>query len=149
MFGQSPGDDDPPGRDSGMISPELQALVQYRLTQATEAIESARLLVQNRHLRDATNRSYYAMFYATLALLAYRGKRASKHTGVLSLFDIEFVRTGLFSKQYSDWFHRAFDLRQDSDYREMFQVSEQGTEEVLIQAEAFVAEVKSYLSRER
>jgi len=105
-----------------VISAELQILVRYRLQQASESLGSAQMLFESGHFRDAVNRAYYAMFYATLALLVSRGKRASKHTGIISLFDIEFVKTGRLEKRCSEWLHRAFDLRQDSDYREMFEV---------------------------
>ena len=37
------------------------------------------------------------MFYAALALLASKQLSASKHSGVISLFHREFVKTGLIS----------------------------------------------------
>jgi uncharacterized protein (UPF0332 family) len=37
------------------------------------------------------NRAYYAMFYAVLALLQRIGRVPSRHAGVISLFDTEFV----------------------------------------------------------
>jgi len=129
-----------------VISPELQALVRYRLRQADESLQSAQLLHEGGRLRDAVNRAYYAMFYATLALLISQGKRASKHTGIVSLFDTTFVKTGTLEKRYSEWLHRAFDLRQDSDYREMFEVSAVEAKEVLQQAEVFVSEARKHLS---
>ena len=129
-----------------MISPERQALIRYRLEQADESLASAKVLFDCRHLKDAVNRAYYAMFYASLALLVSRGKGSSKHTGVLSLLDTEFVKQGLLDKRYSDWIHQAFDLRQDSDYRDMFHVSETSTRETVEQAEAFVAKVNDFFS---
>ena len=41
------------------------------------------------------NRSYYAMFYVTLALLQRIRKVPSRHSGVISLFDKEFVLKGI------------------------------------------------------
>ena len=46
----------------------------------------------------------------------------------------------------SEWLHRAFDLRQDSDYREMFEVSKDVAEEVLGHANAFVNEARTHLA---
>ncbi|NJN63373.1 MAG: hypothetical protein HC795_19310 [Coleofasciculaceae cyanobacterium RL_1_1] len=40
------------------------------------------------------------MFYALLGLLATKGLGTSKHSGVISLFDREFVRTGIFPRGY-------------------------------------------------
>lgn len=77
-------------------SPEqLGALVRYRLEQAVETLREASLLLDQSAWRGAQNRAYYAMFYAVLALLATRQLGSSKHSGVLGLFDREFVKPGL------------------------------------------------------
>jgi uncharacterized protein (UPF0332 family) len=47
------------------------------------------------------------MFYAVLALLALRKQETSKHTGVISLFDRDFVKPGVFSKELSQWLHHT------------------------------------------
>jgi uncharacterized protein (UPF0332 family) len=49
----------------------------------------------------ATSRAYYAMFYATSALLVSKGISRSKHTGVHSAFGEYFVKPGLIELQYS------------------------------------------------
>lgn len=61
------------------------------------------------------NRAYYAMFYAGVAALQSVPKAPSRHSGVISLFDTEFVLTGIFPKELSKDFHRAFELRQAAD----------------------------------
>ncbi len=82
-----------------MSADGIQALVQYRLEQADESLAAARLLVEAGLFRQAAGRAYYAMFYAVLALLAFRGLGASKHSGVLGLFDREFVKEGVFGQE--------------------------------------------------
>lgn len=74
---------------------QLHALVRYRLQQAVETLREARLLLDQSAWRSAQNRAYYAMFYAVSALLATRQLGSSKHSGVLGLFDREFVKPGL------------------------------------------------------
>ena len=51
------------------MNEEQAALVHYRLGEAKETLEEARLLAREFRWRGALNRVYYAMFYATLALL--------------------------------------------------------------------------------
>ena len=81
-------------------SPEqLHALVHYRLQQAVETLREASLLLDQSAWRGAQNRAYYAMFYAVSALLATRQLGSSKHSGVLGLFDREFVKPGLLPKR--------------------------------------------------
>ena len=65
------------------------------------------------------NRAYYAAFYAVLALLQTIGKTPRKHQGVLTLFNTEFVRTGLLPKTLSEELHRLFEARQEDDYRRL------------------------------
>lgn len=56
------------------------------------------------------------MFYSALALLENKGLKNSKHAGVISFFDKEFVRANIFSKELSKALHKAFELRQEADY---------------------------------
>jgi len=108
------------------------SLVTYRLEQARNALDDAQyLLVGKRSPQSIINRSYYAMFYATLALLQKVGKVPSKHSGVISLFDTEFALKGIFPKELSKNFHKAFELRQLSDYKVIEDASLDKAEEVL------------------
>ncbi|HEC30894.1 MAG: hypothetical protein DRG59_05990 [Deltaproteobacteria bacterium] len=53
-----------------MITENVRALISYRLEQAQESLDAAKLLYENNLFRASINRSYYAMFYSVLALLA-------------------------------------------------------------------------------
>jgi uncharacterized protein (UPF0332 family) len=124
-----------------------ETLIRYRLEQADESIESAQILLESKKLRPSVSRSYYAMFYAVLALLVKEDLRISKHTGAISVFNREFVKKGIFDKELSSWLQEAFDLRQRADYRELFTVSSERAEKVLNQARTFVAEVKTAITK--
>jgi uncharacterized protein (UPF0332 family) len=106
-----------------MSSDNIQVLVRSRLEQADDALNAARILLEQHSVRAAVNRAYYAMFYAVLALLALRKQETSKHSGVISLFDREFVRPGVFSRDLSQWLHRAFRQRLAADYAPLRTVS--------------------------
>jgi len=101
------------------MKPEHVAeLVKHRVEQARAALSDARFLLDGRRTPQAViNRSYYAMFYAALALLQTIGKTPSKHTGVIGIYDTEFMRKGVFPKESSIAFHDAFDARLVSDYQ--------------------------------
>lgn len=121
------------------------ALVQFRVEQADEALKAARLLAGAQMHRQAAGRAYYAMYYAVLALLASRGLGASKHTGVIAIFDREFVKSGQFQPEFSKDLHELFDLRQRADYREMFQISSVRAESAIATADRFISEVGKHL----
>ena len=43
---------------------------------------------------------------------------------MIAFFDREFVKPGIIDKEFSKWLHRLFDLRQDADYGDMFEPTE-------------------------
>ncbi len=94
---------------------EIKTLIKYRLQVAKESREEAEILLENGKYRGALNRVYYSMFYATLALLASKQLSASKHSGVISIFHREFVKTGLILPEVAKFLNIAFDLRNKSD----------------------------------
>jgi len=123
----------------------LQSLIEYRLKEAEESIKEARVLQkEGMSNRAIMNRLYYAMFYAVLALLQERQLGTSKHSGVISLFDREFVKKGVFDKELSRTLHRAFELRQRGDYMEEVEVTEEDIEEMFPRVINFVERIKEY-----
>ena len=87
------------------------------------------------------------MFYAVLGLLATHGLGTSKHSGIISLFDREFVKNGIFSKELSRSLHRAFDERQASDYGEMLEPDQELATDLFEQSQLFVEEIKIHLAK--
>lgn len=115
-----------------MKEEEIFILIKYRLKQAQTALDDARYLLEgNRSPQSIVNRAFYAMFYAAIALLQKIGKIPSKHSGIISLFDTEFVLKGIFPKKLSKDFHKAFELRQLSDYKTLEPISKEKAEEIL------------------
>lgn len=128
-----------------MSHQQLTSLIQCRLSQAQETLREAKILLEQSAYRGSINRSYYAMFYAAVGLLGTQGLGTSKHSGVISLLDREFVKKGIISKTLSKSFHRAFDERQASDYGELLQPEQTTAITLFEQATIFVFEIKSQL----
>jgi len=129
-----------------MKKEEIATLVKYRLEQAQITLADARFLLDgNRSPQSVVNCSYYAMFYAALALMQNIGKVPSKHVGVISLFDTEFVSKEIFPKELSKDFHKAFELRQTADYKIIESVSPEKAKESLAKAYSFVEAVQKYI----
>jgi uncharacterized protein (UPF0332 family) len=120
-------------------------IIIYRLEQAQVALDDAIYLnAGGRSPQSIVNRCYYSMFYATLALLQHIGKAPAKHTGIISLFDTEYVMKGIFPRVLSKDLHKAFELRQSSDYKVRPKMSEEQVKEEIDKALRFVEAVKSY-----
>lgn len=128
-----------------MKSDRLESLLRYRMQQAHETLREAEILLEQSALRGTVNRAYYAMYYALLALLATRQLATSRHSGAIGLFDREFVKTGLFSRDLSRSLRLAFDQRQTYDYGEVTEVDQPTAQKTLADARTFVSAIETYL----
>lgn len=95
-----------------------EEVIKYRRERAKETLEEAEIMLNNRKLFAAVNRMYYAIFYEVLALLLTKGLSSSKHSGVRSLFNKEFIKSGVIPEEYGDFYNRMFGFRQRGDYED-------------------------------
>ena len=79
----------------------LTVLSAHRFKRAKEELSTAELLLHSTNFRSSINRSYYAIFHAIRAVNALDGFDSSKHSGVISHFNQEYVKTGIFQKEAS------------------------------------------------
>lgn len=107
-----------------MNEEERNALIHYRLRRAEETYQEAILMQRESHWNACANRLYYACFYAVNALLVKTGYASSKHTGVRSLLNQHFVRTGTISKELGALYNELFEARQEGDYVDFVQYDE-------------------------
>ena len=127
---------------------DQQSLFAYRMAQAEATLNDARIIIaQGGTPRSAVNRAYYAVFYCVLALFLKTGIAVftSKHSGIIGIFDKEFIVTGKLDKKYSRAFHGLFDDRQEFDYKEQAEVGADQAQDALEKAEDFISAIKRYL----
>jgi len=128
-----------------MKDEDLKALVHYRLERARSALHDAEsILLCDGSPEGVINRAYYAMFYSVLALFQNLEKVPRKHSGVISLFDREFYKTGIFPKELSKNLHRAFELRQKSDYQDLVTMEWDTARHLFHKASCFVDTIEGY-----
>ena len=88
------------------------------------------------------------MFCAVRALLAVDGQDFSKHAGVISYFQKEYIKTGKLDKRFSKYISQAFQIRNNTDYADFFLVSKQDAEEQYEKAKEFLESIERYLQSE-
>ena len=98
------------------MTPETAAYVRYRTALARENLDVAKLALTGGHLRSAVNRLYYACFYMVSALLFAEGHASSKHSGIRSLFNRHWIKTGRLPVEMSSFYRDLFNHRQQGDY---------------------------------
>jgi len=113
-------------------------IVEHRIKRAFDSLREARILADEECWNTAINRLYYACFYAVSAILKTRGLHSSKHSGVRSLFNQHFVRTGHVSSEAANVYNELFDTRNDADYDDFFESDK-------AQVTVFISEVKIFV----
>ncbi len=130
------------------MNEEIQQAIRLRVEQAQETLKEAEALREHGLWRGVINRSYYAMFYAVLALGVFRQVILSKHSQAIAFFDKEFIKTAIFPRELSRSLHLGFDQRQVSDYGDIWAVSQEEAETVFLEARLFVESVDGYLKKQ-
>ncbi len=112
---------------------------------AERSLEVARALFLRGDYDFSVSRAYYAMFYCAEALLFSKDLSFSKHAAVISAFGKEFVKTGIFPKEYSKFLREAFDDRLTGDYTVTGIITKEKCEKTLNNAKKFIRTTKEYL----
>ena len=123
-------------------------LVEYRLETAREKLHSAKILLDAGEYKDSIGRSYYAMFTSVRALLAKDGVDFSKHAGVISYFQREYIKTGKIDSRFSKYISQAFQIRNNVDYADFFIVSQEDAREQFLRAQELCCALEVYLNSE-
>ncbi len=129
-----------------MTKEEKQALIKYRLERANESIKAAQLLFENKLFIPALNRIYYSMFYSVQALLVLNEKAFSKHGQVKGYFNKEFIKSGIFPKEFGKLFNAVFEYRQKFDYVDLLVPEKELISDYILKAQKFIEQISSYLN---
>lgn len=124
---------------------QLNVLSAHRFGRAKEELQTAELLLKNANFRSSINRSYYSIFHAIRAVNALDGFDSSKHSGVIAHFNQEYVKTGVFEKGASKIIRNASELREQVDYEDFYEATQEEASDVFMQASQFISEVERYL----
>lgn len=107
-----------------MTSENRAENTRLELERAAEALAAARVLLGANLHRDAASRAYYAAFHGVRALLLTRGIQAKSHSGAMSLFNREFVRTGRLPPTWNARIGNLAQMRHTADYASGIELDE-------------------------
>jgi len=110
-------------------------LINYRRERAKETLKDAKVMLDNASLFSTVNRIYYSIFYEVTALLLIKGLSPSKHSGVRSMFNREFIKTGIVKEEYGDFYNKIFEFRQKGDYGDFVEFEKEKVKDWLEKAE--------------
>ena len=124
---------------------ERKALVSAKVRRSRETWEEAKGIIENEYWY-AANRMYYACYYMTPALLLKVGQTAPTHGGIIGLFGLNFIKTGIISSELGKFFSQLFELRQTGDYDDWKVVSEEDIIPLVPTAEVFLDTLENLIS---
>ena len=128
-----------------MAYEDLKNLSRIRFEKAEECLSAARDLIGTQNYRGAANRSYYAVFHAMRAVLAYDGIDMQHHSGIISEFRKRYLKTEILDRELSKTISALFDIRTNCDYDDFFIVSRDEITAQTAHAEAFLEAIRTYL----
>ncbi|MEW6619427.1 MAG: HEPN domain-containing protein [bacterium] len=121
----------------------------YRIEKAKGDLETAKINFDNGKFAQSINRSYYAMFHITRALLSFDRFDSSKHSGIISYFNQYYVKTGKIEMEYSKMLREAEEIRNDSDYDDFFIATKEQAEHQIKNAEKYVERIEGYIKEQK
>jgi len=125
------------------LKKELADLIKYRLEKSKNTLQDAKVLFEKASFSSAVNRIYYAMFYAVSGLLLSKNLSSSKHSGIRSLFNKEFVNKGLLDKELGRFYSKIFEERQEGDYKDFIKFDKNIVGEWIESAEDFIKKIEN------
>ena len=103
-------------------------------------------MAEHNHWNACVNRLYYACFNAVNALLIKNELSSSKHSGVLSLFNFNFVKTEKISKENAKIYNKLFNKRHDSDYIDFAEFDARTVKPWINQTQTFIKVIEELLN---
>ena len=100
-------------------------------------------------MERVVSRTYYATFLITEGLLLTKNLAPKSHSGLISLFGENFVKTNIFSKEMGRQLNRAYDKRLIGDYGTTIIISKDVAQGLLIIGQDFVENIAEYLEKNK
>ncbi len=121
--------------------------VQKLLEKADHALEVAESLYKQGFIQDASSKLYYAMFYATQALLKSEGIEVVKHSAVESALGYHFAKPGRIDPKYHRMLINARKVREIIDYDIQEETVEPSAILKLEEGKEFIAVMKAIIMK--
>lgn len=120
----------------------LKDLVNYRLGRANETLEAANYLASGEYYTLAMERLYYACFYVASALMLINNIAAGTHSGIKTMLNLNFIKTGKLASKYGIIYQTLFEKRQSGDYEDFIYCNKEMYDDLYPQAVEFIERIK-------
>ena len=129
-----------------MTDENRRDIVTYRIEKANNSLTEAQRNLNYGMYNVAANRLYYAFYYAASALLISIKVEAHTHSGVQSMIHLHFIKTGLLSEDDGILMRRLFVMRQETDYEDFIDRTQDDIEEILPETTNLVKKIQNLIN---
>jgi uncharacterized protein (UPF0332 family) len=120
-------------------------LSRYRMEKAKADLSTSKLNLENKKFSQSINRSYYSMFHAVRALLALEKYDSRKHSGIISQFNLRYIKPKLIEPEYFKMLTAAFQIRNDCDYDDFYIASFEDAKTQFENANRFIKRIETFI----
>lgn len=129
-------------------SGSFRDVAKYKLEQAKDDLDSAKLLLGAGKYKAANNRAYYSCFHAVDSILALEPIAFKKHKDTLAYFNKNYVKTEMFPKEIGRKLSKIEIIRHKSDYDDFYIASKEEAAEQVEVAENIIKLIEEYMMEE-
>ncbi len=119
---------------------EREVMVALEIERATRIMNEVPIYVNAQLWNTLANRLYYAAFHAVSAVFIKNEIPVKSHKGAILMFNRDYVKTGIVSKEDGILFSQLENLRESGDYNCYIET----TEEQII---PFVTKTKDFIQK--
>ena len=127
-----------------MTEEEKNRLIQIKIAKAEESYQTGDEILAD-HPTFAVNRYYYSLFYAVSALLLHYDTPVRTHKGVVTEFNKQCVKTGIFTREEGRLFAKVFQWRNRGDYDDFTEFTQEDVESIRLPVREFIDKLKDLL----
>jgi uncharacterized protein (UPF0332 family) len=95
----------------------------------------------------ACSRAYYAVFYLLEGVLLLDNKRYTKHSAVISIFNKDYVKTGVFPVEFSKHVKYLLKRREIGDYSFSMRVGKEDAQNCISKAQETFDVISEHLKK--
>ena len=118
-------------------------MVKYRIEKAYGTLVEAQDCAEGNHWTLTANRLYYAVYYASKALLIQNGIVAKSHEGVIGMIGQNFVVPGIITIDEAKLLARLQNMRKTGDYDDFKEWHQEDVEPLFNKVEDYINKIKS------
>lgn len=122
-----------------------QVNIKLEVEKGKSCLRQAKLLFDSGEYDGTISRAYYGVFHYASALLLTKGLEARSHEGLVRLFNLHFIKTGVLQKEYSKILSHAQKAREESDYWPEIPFTKEEADERIKETEKFMKAVERLL----